>query len=43
MNYILINRKERWGLSVYGWMVLILLIVSAGHQENRIISRTFVS
>jgi len=26
-NYILINRKERWGLSLYGWLVLILVIL----------------
>jgi hypothetical protein len=26
-NYFVITRKERWGLSIYGWMALIILIL----------------
>lgn len=26
-NYILVNRKERWGLSIYGWAVIVLIIL----------------
>ncbi len=26
-NYFLINRRERWGLSIYGWIVIIILII----------------
>jgi len=27
-DYFLINRRERWGLSIYGWMVLLLIITA---------------
>ncbi len=26
-NYFLINKKERWGLSLYGWLVLVIIII----------------
>ena len=26
LNYFLINRRERWGLTLYGWLILVLFI-----------------
>ena len=29
-SYFIINRKERWGLSIWGWVILLLLFILPG-------------
>jgi hypothetical protein len=29
-SYFIINRKERWGLSIWGWVILLLLVLLPG-------------
>lgn len=29
-KYLLINRRERWGLSIWGWLLLLLLVMVPG-------------
>ncbi len=29
-SYFIVNRKERWGLSVWGWLLIIILVLGPG-------------